>query len=225
MICPNCQTLCGDTDRYCYLCGTPLQAPPNKPKKGSRWVPVLILLIMSAAGLAAFFTSSAHTSRSAAEPWFRVSNGVLYFDKALYTGGSELTVPGEINGETVYDLAPGCFRDCTELTSITLPDSLSGIGNMAFDGCTGLRGISIPESVVQIGSSAFLDCTSLEAISIPRSVSGIGERAFTGCSNLHFIFFGGSYAQWTALYDGFINPYTSAICSDGSFFQGGNPYE
>lgn len=52
------------------------------------------------------------------------------------------------------------FRNCSGLTSVTIPNSVTSIGISAFHGCTGLTSITIPESVTSIGSSAFSGCTS-----------------------------------------------------------------
>lgn len=229
MYCPNCQTLCGDNDRFCYLCGTPLQseAPPSKVKKGSFLIPVLLLLAMSVVGIILFFATAGKQTPIRAEgssDWFYIQNGVLYFESHLYTGGSELTVPDEIGGETVYALSEACFADCTELTTVFLPDTLSSIGDRAFYGCTSLRGISVPDHVNIIGEEAFYGCSSLEAIRIPGTLHTIRDNAFDNCSYLTYIFYEGNYDHWMAIYDEFINPYTGVFCDDGSYYQGGDMY-
>lgn len=228
MFCPNCQTLCGDTDHFCYVCGTPLQAPPPKPKKGSRWVPALILVLISVAGLVLFFATAGKSAPVRAEgssPWFYVKGGVLYFEERRYTGGSELTVPSEIAGQTVLALSEDCFAGCTTLTTVILPDTLVTIGDGAFSGCTALRGIYVPASVNMIGEEAFYGCTNLEAVCIHSRIKIIRENAFDNCNGLGYIIFLGLYDDWTALYDEFINPYVGVFCQDGSFYQGGNPYQ
>ena len=76
------------------------------------------------------------------------------------------------------------FRECTGLTSIKLPDSVTEIIDWAFSGCTGLTSINIPKSVTGIGMNAFSGCTGLTSINIPDSVTGIGMNAFSGCTGL-----------------------------------------
>ena len=56
------------------------------------------------------------------------------------------------------------FEDCTGLTSITIPDSVTSIGFEAFRGCTGLTSITIPERITLIGSCTFYNCSSLTEV-------------------------------------------------------------
>ena len=76
------------------------------------------------------------------------------------------------------------FRGCTSLSSVTIPDSVTYIGEFAFYGCTSLSSVTIPDSVTSIGSYAFSGCTSLSSVTIPDSVTYIGEFAFSGCTSL-----------------------------------------
>ncbi len=76
------------------------------------------------------------------------------------------------------------FRDCSGLTSITIPDSVTSIGGYAFYGCSSLTSITIGGSVTSIGGSAFYNCSGLTSITIPDSVTSIGGSAFYACSSL-----------------------------------------
>ena len=73
---------------------------------------------------------------------------------------------------------------CTSLTSITIPNSVTSIGDDAFAYCGSLPDVTIPNSVTSIGDYAFCDCTSLTAVTIPSSVTSIGDEAFEWCSSL-----------------------------------------
>ena len=82
---------------------------------------------------------------------------------------------------SVKSIIDWAFHDCTELTSITIPNSVTSIGYNAFDGCSGLTSVTIPNSVTSIGNGAFGACTGLTSITIPNSVTSIGNYAFRDC--------------------------------------------
>ena len=84
----------------------------------------------------------------------------------------------------ITSIKANAFRDCTTLKQVTIPTTLTQIGDYSFSGCTSLTQISIPSSVTKIGDYSFSGCTSLTQISIPSSVAQIGERCFDGCSKM-----------------------------------------
>ena len=103
-------------------------------------------------------------------------------DCHLYLGNEEMTnitIPNSVTGIPEY-----AFNNCGSLTGITIPDSVTGIGNYAFNNCSNLTDITIPESVTGIGNYAFHGCGSLTGITIPESVTGIGQYAFENCNSL-----------------------------------------
>ena len=75
------------------------------------------------------------------------------------------------------------FHRCS-LTSINLPDSVTSIGDSAFEWCSSLTNINIPHSVTCIGDKAFCWCKSLTCINMPDSVVSIGNAAFSKCESL-----------------------------------------
>ncbi len=76
------------------------------------------------------------------------------------------------------------FSYCVNLKKITIPDSVTVIGNAAFGACSALTEINIPDGVTSIGDSAFYDCIGLTSITIPHSMTLIRNRAFEGCYKL-----------------------------------------
>lgn len=88
---------------------------------------------------------------------------------------------------SVTKIGESAFESCTGLTSIVIPDSVTEIEANAFNECTGLTSIVIPDSVRVIGSHAFIGCTGLTSIEIPDSVTEIGFWAFMGCTKLENI--------------------------------------
>ena len=86
--------------------------------------------------------------------------------------------------DTVTAIGDEAFDQATQIRTMAIPSSVTNIGQSAFWGCTSLTSIVIPESVTSIGDVAFENCTSLESIVIPSSVTSIGEDAFYQCTNL-----------------------------------------
>ena len=89
----------------------------------------------------------------------------------------------------------GAFAGCRSLRSITIPDSVTSIGDNAFYSCFNLSNITIPNQVTSIGDNAFDSCVSLNRITIPDSVTSIGCDAFIGCDTLIAELTAGSYAE------------------------------
>ena len=79
------------------------------------------------------------------------------------------------------------FYECLSLTSITIPDSVTTIGDDTFYECSSLTSITIPDSVTSIGYRAFSGCSSLTSITIPAKVENIGGASFGYCSSLKSI--------------------------------------
>ncbi len=96
------------------------------------------------------------------------------------------------NSYSVTSIGDFAFRDCSGLTSITIPNSVKSIRDWAFGRCSGLTSITIPNSVTSIGSSAFSKCYSLNSIDIPNSVTSIGNLAFSACYDLRSVAIPGS---------------------------------
>ena len=111
-------------------------------------------------------------------------NGVLYVNNHLIKANSDeisVNYPIKAGTKTIADYA---FEDCENITSIEMPNSITGIGKFAFDDCIGLTNITIPTGVTSIGDFAFSGCRSLTKINIPDSLTSIGYCVFGFCSSL-----------------------------------------
>ena len=118
------------------------------------------------------------------------SNPLVYAKHIFSDDGTEitdLTIPNSVTSIGDYS-----FYNCTSLTSITIPNSVTSIGGSAFYGCSGLTSVTIPNSVTSIGGSAFLNCSGLTSITIPNSVTSIVGSAFDGCFFMKDLFINNS---------------------------------
>jgi hypothetical protein len=105
-----------------------------------------------------------------------------------YVGpGGDVTIPSEINGQPVARIGNNAFDNCTNVTSVTIPDSIISVGEWAFVGCSNLTSVAIPNGVKDIGMAAFYRCPSLTSVKIPASVTSIGRGVFCYCTKLNSI--------------------------------------
>ena len=88
---------------------------------------------------------------------------------------------------SVTSIGDEAFENCKSLQSITIPNSVTSIGDEAFRSCDSLQSITIPNSVTSIGDGAFYLCTSLQSITIPNSVTSIGDETFSDCYSLQSV--------------------------------------
>jgi hypothetical protein len=75
---------------------------------------------------------------------------------------------------------------------VTIPNSVTSIGDAAFSFCTKLTSVAIANGVTIIGAGAFYSCTSLTSVTIPNSVTSIANYAFSGCTSLTNVYFKGN---------------------------------
>ena len=97
-----------------------------------------------------------------------------------------LEIPSKINGKTLKEISTSAFRDCTGMTAVTIPASVTDIGGYAFANCTGLKTVVIPSGVTSIGSYAFINCALLDYVTVPDSVTVINDGAFSDCAELEY---------------------------------------
>ncbi|MBO5528181.1 MAG: leucine-rich repeat protein [Bacilli bacterium] len=116
-------------------------------------------------------------------------NGYFYVLKndgsailASYSGGeTNIVLPNklELDGKSfvITEIGEGVFRG-SSLSSISLPDTLTSIGNSAFQNCWSLTSITFPDGLLSIGDSAFADCNNITEVNLPNGIISIGAYAF-----------------------------------------------
>lgn len=148
---------------------------------------------------------------------YEIKNGTKTIAGAGFYKCSDLTsvtIP-----DSVISIGGSAFYDCTSLKSIIIPDSVKSIENHAFGRCTNLNSISIPDSVTRIGGYAFRYCSNLTSIIIPDSVTSIGEEAFYKCDGLTDVYYGGTETQWQAIE---IDKYNDSLTNAAIHYTGGD---
>ena len=106
---------------------------------------------------------------------------LVFVDLNIETGegGNDVLQNIDMSNTLVNTLPFGTFYSCRSLTSITLPDSLTSIGDYAFASCTSLTSINLPDSLTSIGGAAFYYCTSLSLVtSLPTIPPSLGSDVF-----------------------------------------------
>lgn len=109
-------------------------------------------------------------------------DGTAYAWNYSYPHADTITIKSEYKGYPVTKILPNTFSMITDFKSVTIPASVTSIGNNAFYGCTALQKINFESGskLETIGSDAFSGCTSLNSLDIPASVTAIGTDAFKG---------------------------------------------
>ena len=111
-----------------------------------------------------------------------------HFDSYSNEYSGNIVIPESVlfEGNTfqVTSIGTNAFSYCSDLTSVTIPQSVTSIGYWAFRDCSGLTSVNIPNSVKTIEDGVFFRCSCLTSITIPNSVTSIESDAFNGCSSL-----------------------------------------
>ncbi len=151
-----------------------------------------------------------------------IGSGVVEMGDELFFNNSALTTIKVASGNPVYDSRSNCnaiIETATNtllfgckgtsipdgvtsiaadafvnsgITSVTIPNSVTKIGSMAFWGCKDLTSVSLGNSLIKIGEEAFEDCTALKSITIPNSVTNVSKRAFHNCESMTSLSIGSS---------------------------------
>lgn len=169
-----------------------------------------------------------------------IENGIV---KGYLGISTNIVIPSYYKGDTVVSIGNSAFNNCTNLTSVTIPNKVISIGNSAFSGCSGLtKIIGYPKAVSVVAKQcnskafavvltngesiddfAFSDCSGLTSVTIPDCVASIGNSAFSNCSSLTKITGTAKVASTVAKQcksNAFAIVLTSGVSIDNSAFSG-----
>lgn len=96
---------------------------------------------------------------------------------------SRTAISSSTIGNCITSIGNGTYSGCTNLESVRIPNTITSIGDRAFQGCVRLLDASIPDSVTAIGGYAFCGCTQVTYINLPNGLTSLGEYAFRDCLN------------------------------------------
>lgn len=178
---------------------------------------------------------------------YGASNGRAIIRKYKGAGGT-VEIPATLGGYPVTGIKMQAFIECASLKSVSMPESMTWIGDSAFAGCTGLKQVEfspnlttigpnsfyscngltsvvIPDKVTSIADLAFYGCLNLESITIPAGITTLDSSFVYGCTNLKKIEFKGTQAQWNALSidSNFLPVGVGIVCTDGTIGGGSDP--
>ena len=111
-------------------------------------------------------------------------NGTCYVSGIGGCTATEIVIPSTYNGMTVTTIGDRAFENCTDLTSVVIPDTVTRIRRLAFKGCSGLTSMVIPDSVTVIDEEAFYNCNGLKNILLSNNLTSIEYQVFYSCSAL-----------------------------------------
>ena len=117
--------------------------------------------------------------------YINIPESVATVNEGAFMGSGLKTV---IFGAKVLSMSKYMFKDCKQLTSVTIVSyndrKITSLGEGAFMGCTSLTGLTLPASLTSIGKSCFEGCTSLIELALPDTISTVSEAAFKDCASL-----------------------------------------
>lgn len=99
----------------------------------------------------------------------------------------EVDIPASYNGGKVVSIAARAFAFCGRMRRVTLPATLTSIGNECFYQCHSLSAVELPDSIDFVGSGAFAGCTALERVTLPTNLRILRSYVFERCDALRAI--------------------------------------
>ncbi|MBQ6931161.1 MAG: leucine-rich repeat protein [Clostridia bacterium] len=118
---------------------------------------------------------------------YTVGDGKATITTCDKTASGIIEIPSELGGYPVVKLAIRAFENCDLITGVTIPDSVTGLGDGVFDSCSALKEVTIPGSVKIVPQSAFDKCSKLSKVILGEGIEKISYCAFWRCGSLKTI--------------------------------------
>lgn len=131
-----------------------------------------------------------------------------------YSGLESITIP-----DSVTEIGNNAFSSCEKLVSVTLSNNLKELSSRIFSGCVSLKNLSFPIDMEEVGSYAFSGCSELETVTFGDAIKSIGNSAFSDCPKLVVRTVRGTQAEVYCMNNN-INYVTYASSIRGCVFEG-----
>ena len=116
---------------------------------------------------------------------YHIENGEATIAVQDETLSGDIVIPESIsydeNNYSVVRATNGAFQN-TDITGITLPNSITSLGNSCFKLCNKLTSVKLPDNITSLGDETFMTCSKLSSINIPNTLTSLGEFCLAFCN-------------------------------------------
>ncbi len=146
-------------------------------KKASKFLGMALVITLLVSAMSMFtITASAYNYSQNGITYSPNDNGATIKSVSKTIEG-DIIIPDTINGYPVIAIEENAFSDCIGLTGITIPSSVTSIGDFAFSGCTSLKSVEIAGENVEFGTDVFEGCESISSVNL-GSAECFSKRIF-----------------------------------------------
>ena len=129
----------------------------------------------------------------------------------------DITIPSNIGNVEITMINDDAFRDCDNLRTVTIPNTVKMLGKNAFLDCSNLAEVNMSENVSTISNNCFKSCSNLKSFNMPKNIKVLNTSSFENCSNIKSIYFSNNDINIDTT--AFRNNYITFICLEGSSIE------